>query len=201
MIDPYRVALWLTVARVFLPNVMSLRQAASCDAKAPAVLSAARRDSLSKKPAKPGNESDDRLASLAASAPGGFAGAYLESSGKTTPHRLIVRLVRPQDREAALKALLPKIREINGAGIDRGGVVVSAARWDLSQLGEWRRYLEPHAHAVAKVVSTEIDQTHNRITYGVATPADRDALLEHLGTLEIPCGLIHVVVPSGKCRT
>jgi len=203
MIDPYRVALWLIVGRVFLPNVAPSDQAAAaCDPKTPAALSPARRDSLAKK-ATAGAPGEDRLASLAASAPGGFAGAYLESAGtaataKDKPRRLVIRLARPNERDAALKALLPKIRDINGEDIDRGGVVVTPARLDLAQLAEWRRYLEPHAHAVAKVVSTDIDQAQNRLSYGVATQADRDALVEHLGTLQLPCGLFDVVVAAQK---
>lgn len=204
MLDPYRVALWLIAAPAFVPNATPARQAAaSCDPKTPAALSPARRDSLSKQAPPAGKPAEDRLTSLAASAPGGFAGAYLESAGTSTtskdkPRRLIVRLARPDERDAALKALLPRIREIDGGDIDRGGVVVTPARWDLTQLAEWRRYLEPHAHAVAKVVSTEIDKTQNRLSYGVATQADRDALVEHLGTLQIPCGLFDVVVASAK---
>jgi hypothetical protein len=204
MIDPYRVALWLIVGRVFLPNVAPSHQAATaCDPKIPAALSPARRDSLARKAPTAGAPGEDRLASLAASTPGGFAGAYLESAGtaataKDKPRRLIIRLARPDERDAALKALLPKIREIQGGDIDRGGVVVTPARLDLTQLAEWRRYLEPHAHAVAKVVSTDIDQAQNRLSYGVATPADRDALVEHLGTLQLPCGLFDVVVAPQK---
>jgi hypothetical protein len=141
---------------------------------------------------------EDRLADLAGSAPGGFAGAYLDRStsagGTGKSKRLIVRLSRPQERDSALQAILPRLRGIYGEDVDRGGVVTTSARWDLSQLMEWRRYLEPHANAVAKVTAMSIDQPHNRISYKVATRADRDALVQHLGELRLPCGLVDVVI-------
>ena len=199
MIDPCRVALPLFVVQVFLPNVVSgVRAEPACDAKAPSVLSADRRASLPPRDPDAAKTRDDRLADLAGSAPGGFAGAYVDSSSATggtgKARRLIVRLSRPQERDSALRAILPRLRGIYGEEIDRGGVVTTSARWDLAQLMEWRRYLEPHANAVAKVTGTSIDQPHNRISYKVATLADRDALVQHLGELRLPCGLVDVVI-------
>ena len=198
MIDPCRVALSLFVVRVFLPNVVSgARSEPTCDAKAPPALSAERRASLPPRARDAAKTRDDRLADLAGSAPGGFAGAYLDSSaasGTRKPRRLVVRLSRPQERDSALRAILPRLRGIYGEDIDRGGVVTTSARLDLAQLMEWRRYLEPHANAVAKVTATAIDQPHNRISYTVATRADRDALVQHLGELRLPCGLVDVVI-------
>jgi hypothetical protein len=188
----------LLVATVFLPNVWQL--SAACDAKAPLALTADRRAALPKAPAGAGTTIDDRWAALAASAPAGFAGSYLETpSTPAAPsarggRRLVVRLARPSEQDAALRALVPKIREISGADVDRGGVVVAPARWDFAQLVEWRRFLEPHAHAVAKILSTDIDEAHNRIAYTVPSRSDRGTLIEHLGTLHIPCGLVEVTV-------
>jgi hypothetical protein len=198
MIDPCRVALAL-VAGVFLPNVVSgVRSEPACDAKAPPILSAERRASLPAGDRDVAKTTDDRLADLASSAPGGFAGAYLDSSsaaaGTAKPKRLIVRLSRPQERDSALRAILPRLRGIYGEDVDRGGVVTASARLDLAQLRDWRRYLEPHANAVAKVTATAIDQPHNRISYKVASRADRDALVQHLGELHLPCGLVDVVI-------
>jgi hypothetical protein len=192
-------AIALFIATVFLPNVWPLPP--SCDAKAPLALSDDRRAALSKAPARAGLTEDDRWVALASSAPGGFAGAYVEPSAKpaTAPsargaRRLVIRLARTAEQDAALRAIVPKLREISGKDIDRGGVVVAPARWDFAQLVEWRRFLEPHAHAVAKILSTDIDATQNRISYGVPSRSDRSALLEHLGTLHIPCGLVAVTV-------
>lgn len=199
MIDPRRIALSLLVVRVFLPNVASgIRSEPRCDAKASPTLSAERRASLPARAPDAAKTRDDRLADLASSAPGGFAGAYLDSSssggGSGKPKRLIVRLSRPQERDSALHSIVPRLRGIYGEDIDRGGVVTTSARWDLAQLVEWRRYLEPHANAVAKVTATTIDQPRNQISYKVATRADRDALVQHLGELQLPCGLVDVVI-------
>jgi hypothetical protein len=201
MIAACRIALSLLMTSVFLPNVASPPPIQGCDPRAPIALGADRRAAVARGGGGPA-AGDDRWADLAASAPGGFAGAYLESAGGTAtaakPRRLVVRLVRPEQRDSALRALLPTIRELRGPEIDRGGVVVAPARWDFAQLLEWRRFLEPHAHAVAKVVSTDIDESHNRISYAVKTSADRGALIEHLGTLGIPCGLVDVRVASAS---
>jgi hypothetical protein len=206
MIAFRRVAISLTVVRVFLPNGdFRTRHAASCDPKAPLALAAARRDSLRAKPARPTTASDEQWVRLAASAPGGFAGAYLDparskASGTVAPQRLVVRLARPQERETALPVVLPKIREVWGPDAGRAGVLVEPARWDFAQLMDWSQYLDPHAHAVAKVLSADIDQAHNRLSYGVGTKAARETLLEHLGSLGIPCGLVEVVVTSPAGR-
>ena len=188
----------LLVASVFLPNAWQLPPA--CDAKAPLALGADRVAALAKTPAGAVQTEDDRWAALASSTPGGFAGSYLEeSSTPASPkgrgaRRLVVRLARPSEQDAGLRALVPKLREISGPGVDRGGVVVEPARWDFAQLVEWRRFLEPHAHAVAKILSTNIDEVHNRIAYAVPSRGDRSTLLEHLGTLHIPCHLVDVTV-------
>ena len=151
MIAFRRVAVSLTVVRVFLPNGdFRTRHAERCDPKTPLALAAERRDSLRAKPGRPANDSDEQWARLALSAPGGFAGAYLDSSraptaGNSTPRRLIVRLARPEERDSALQVLVPKIRELRGQD------------------------------------------------------AERVTLLEHLGSLGIPCGLVQVVVtPAGR---
>jgi hypothetical protein len=205
MIAFRRVAVSLTVVRVFLPNGdFRTRHAERCDPKAPPALAAERRDSLRAKPGRPANDSAEQWARLALSAPGGFAGAYLDSSraptaGNSTPRRLIVRLARPEERDSALQVLVPKIRELRGQNAGRDQVVVESARWDFAQLLDWSRYLDPHARAVARILSANIDQTHNRLSYGVATDAERVTLLEHLGSLGIPCGLVQVVVtPAGR---
>jgi hypothetical protein len=143
---------------------------------------------------------DERWASLAVEAPGGFAGAYLETAPSGSAKRLVVRLTHPDERDTALRVILPKMGDATGTRPDPTNVVVTPAKFDFTQLLEWRRYLEPHANAVAKVVSTRIDQANNRIAYAVATAADRDALVDHLGELHLPCGLVDVVVATPRVQ-
>jgi hypothetical protein len=189
----------MLIANVFLPNAWLSPPA--CDAKAPLALDADKVAALPKTPTGAAQTVDDRWAALATSAPGGFAGSYLEPAAAASmapkgrsARRLVVRLSRPSEQDAALRAVVPTLREISGADVDRGGVVVEPARWDFAQLLEWRRFLEPHAHAVAKILSTDIDPRHNRIGYTVPSRSDRRTLLEHLGTLHIPCGLVEVAI-------
>lgn len=185
----------LVLVQLVLPNVARLpRSSPACDANASLSLSAEQRRGL-KKPPTGSESSDDRWAALAADAPGGFAGAYREAVTSGSPKRLVVRLTRPSERDTALRIILPRVGEVGGGvNSDAANVVVTPAKFDFAQLLEWRRYLEPHANAVAKVVATRIDPANNRIAYTVATATDRDALVTHLGELRLPCGLVDVGV-------
>jgi hypothetical protein len=191
------VGIPFVVVQLVLPNVAGVPHSApACDPNASLGLTAEQRRGL-KEPASP-DKTDERWAGLAAEAPGGFAGAYLETATSGSARRLVVRLTRPAERDSALRVILPQVGDATGLKSDPTNVVITPAKFDFTQLVEWRRYLEPHANAVAKVVSTRIDQTNNRIDYTVATPADRDALVSHLGELRLPCGLVDVVVASAR---
>lgn len=195
MLAHFWVGIPLVIVQLILPNVASLPHSGpACDPNASLGLTAEQRRGL-KKPASP-DTADEQWAGLAAEAPGGFAGAYLETAASGSARRLVVRLTRPGERDSALRVILPKVGDATGAKPHPANVVITPAKFDFIQLIEWRRYLEPHANAVAKVVSTRIDQTNNRIAYTVATDADREALVNHLGELRLPCGLVDVVVAT-----
>src|SRR5438477_7218065 len=130
-------------------------------------------------------DDDDRWADLAREVPGGFAGMMLEGG-------LVVFLVDTTQRDAALGALAAR-----GAlgGRDPRRVRVRKARWDFSQLIDWYHYLNLHVWH-DRVVESDIDEEHNRITYGVMGEAARRQLDRQLAALRPPppCFLVAIEV-------
>src|SRR5437870_2595617 len=130
----------------------------SCPADAPVVdVPAAALDSLGLSIPAPAVTPDDRWAALAREVPGGFAGTMLEGG-------LVVFLVDTTQRDAALAALGAR----GGlAGRDPKRVRVRKVRWNFAQLYDWYRYLNLHVWSDSGVVTSDIDEAENRITYGV----------------------------------
>ncbi len=178
---------------------------AACDRFASRDLTAAQRDSL-------GPNSDvsgphvQWGARLARTEPGGFAGAYYEP----VPHdrlgkperapRVVIRLARPNERSAALRALLPNLPSaFGGLAIDSADVLVVPAKWDFGQLDDWRRYLDRRVGAYG-VTSGTTDEASNQIRYGVVDAASKKALMRRLRELRVPCGLVAIDVMHGMPR-
>ena len=158
----------------------------SCPADAPVIeLPAALRDSV--RALWRGYETDDdRWAEAAREVPGGFAGKMLEGG-------LVVFLVDTMQREAALAALAAR----NGLdGRDPKRVRVRKTRWDFAQLVDWYHYLGLHVWRDSGVVTSDIDEEHNRITYGVMGESGRRRLERHLAALRppLPCFLVAIEV-------
>ena len=173
---------------------------ASCDERGPGPsLPAAALDSF---PASDDDRSSDaQLARFAREVPGGFAGYYLERpSGAplrdgAPRQRGVVRLVDPSQREAAVQALTPRMAAMyRGHSLDLSDAVILPARWDFAQLYDWYSYLSPHVWSVHGVQSSDIDETGNRIVFGVMGNDTRRLLEERFATLRVPCGLVHVAV-------
>jgi hypothetical protein len=160
-------------------------------------LTLAERDSL--RPSPDGGANAD-WAHLARTAPGGFAGVYYEPVPRDErgvpkrPPRVVIRLARPNERSAALRALLPNLpRTFHGLAIDSADVLVVPAKWDFGQLDDWRRYLDPRVGAYG-VTGESTDEVTNQIRYGVADAASQKALTRRLRELRVPCGLVAVDV-------
>src|SRR3989449_203479 len=158
--------------------------APSCAADAPAVeLPAAQRDSLGGPVPESRATSDDRWAAAAREVPGGFAGKMLEGG-------LVVFLVDTTQRDAALAA--------RGGleGRDPKRVRVRKVRWNFAQLYDWYRYLNLHVWSDSGVVTSDIDEAENRITYGVMGESGRRRPERRLAALRprLPCFLVAVEV-------
>jgi hypothetical protein len=190
----------------------------ACDPSAPLALDAARRAELP--PTDYSLEPDGRWAAIARYYPGGFAGIYLEdvpfdaTGNPVRPQRVVLRLARPDQREAAFAQLLPALGpKYGGLRIDPANIVVEPARWDFGQLDEWRRYLDarvfflpdtfktvadPSRSAADTLVqSVDTEEDRNRIVYGVASPAANDLVIARLKALHVPCGLV-ATEPAGR---
>ena len=155
----------------------------SCPADAPIVeLPATLRDSVRRLWAAFRTD-DDRWADLAREVPGGFAGMMLEGG-------LVVFLVDTTQRDAALAA--------RGAlqGREPKRVRVRKARWDFAQLIDWYHYLNLSAWSDSGEVQSDIDEEHNRISYGVMGESGRRRLERVLAQLRPPppCFLVAIEV-------
>jgi len=129
---------------------------------------------------------DDRWAEAAREIPGGFAGKILEGG-------LVVFLVDTTQRDAALAALAAR----NGlVGRDPSRVRVRKARWNYVQLLDWYHYLGLHVWREGGVVTSDIDEEHNSITYGVKDESGRRRLERLLAELRPPppCFLVKIEV-------
>ena len=171
---------------------------AACDSSAPLALTAERRDSL--RPVDEGMRPDAQWARLARTAPGGFAGVYFEpvvrdQQGQSTRRqRVVIRLARPNERNAALRALLPSLpATFGGLAVDSADVLIVPAKWDFEQLGEWRRYLDDRVGSPG-VTSVGTDEVTNQIRYRVVDAAARTTLQRRLRELRVPCGLVAIEI-------
>jgi len=163
------------------------RTGQSCPEDAPAVeLPAALRDSLGGPVPESRATSDDRWAAAARELPGGFAGEMLEGG-------LVVFLVDTTQRDAALAALAAR----GGlAGMDPKRVRVRKVRWNFAQLYDWYRYLGLHVWSASGLVTSDIDEAQNNITYGVKDESGRRRLERLLAELRPPppCFLVAIEV-------
>jgi hypothetical protein len=121
---------------------------------------------------------DDDWSDLARDTPGGFAGLILENN---VP---VVFLTDTMQKSAALPALAAK-HLYNG---NLAGARVRAARWNFMQLAEWFRYFQ--SALPAPIISADIDEAKNRITFGVPDSAARKTTEQLLAKLDVPCYLV-----------
>jgi hypothetical protein len=144
------------------------------------------RDSLERSAPASRATIDDRWAEAARELPGGFAGMILEGG-------LVVFLVDTTQRDTVLAALAAR-----GAlkGRDLRRVRVRKARWDFAQLYDWYRYLGLHVWSDSGVVTSDLDEGANRITYGVMGESARRRVERRLAELRPPppCFLVAVEV-------
>ena len=106
---------------------------------------------------------------------------------------LVVFLVDTTQRDAALAALAAR----GGLeGMDPKRVRVRKVRWNFAQLYDWYRYLGLHVWSASGLVTSDIDEAHNSITYGVKDESGRRRLERLLAELRPPppCFLVAIEV-------
>lgn len=131
---------------------------------------------------------DDEFACLAKDVPGGFGGAYLDDR-----LRLVVILVDPSQREAALSAL----QSLTGNPDWRSARIVKGD-YNWRELYHWYydRVGPAVALACADINSLDIDELQNRIDLGVLDEVAAECVAREVLTLgDVPCAA--VVVETG----
>lgn len=133
---------------------------------------------------------DAEWAAVAREVPGGWGGLFYHEN------RLTLYLVDPSKRQEAIAALEQELAgtetshlvpELRGARILRG-------RWDFAQLYDWYRYLNQQVWSESGITFGDIDEVKNRIEYGARDEAARARLIARLDGLNLPCGLVVVVI-------
>src|ERR1051325_9729558 len=77
----------------------------------------------------------EKKAALARTIPGGFAGVYVASDGRT-----VVLLTDTSQARVALPALVPPLHAMYGATISFDNPAIQPATWNFAQLYAWYRY-------------------------------------------------------------
>lgn len=135
---------------------------------------------------------NELIAEMAASVPGGFGGAFYDASGD-----VIVWLTDLEQAEAAVDALMgfqppgaPEHRRVS-----RGRIKVRQAAYDWIELSQWFG-LAIQAWAPGETLLMDIDEATNKIFIGVREMAIEARLRSALETAGIPTGAVDVGLQS-----
>jgi hypothetical protein len=137
----------------------------------------------------------EQKAAIASQIPGGFAGSYARTLTERGEANTIAVLLRDTTQRAAavavLDTLLPRIyRRAAPFRIS----MVRPATWDFSELHAWYQFLGVRVPLGEDLVMTAIEESKNRIKFGVRDTRGRDRILRRLSELSLPCGLVVVEV-------
>jgi hypothetical protein len=111
--------------------------------------------------------------------PGGWGGFFLENGVPT------IYLVVPARKDAAVAVLRTEGLPVTSS------TRVKQGRWDFAQLYDWYRYLLPHIR-VEGLSTGDIQESRNRLEFGVIDEAARARLERTLAGLGVPCFLIAI---------
>lgn len=131
---------------------------------------------------RPGADLNAEWAAIARRTRGGWGGYFIDDGTPT------LYLLEPSKLEEAAEAL-------RAEGIPVAStVVVKQGRWDFTELYDWYRYLNPHLWAVEGVVSSDIQESRNRLEYGVIDEPTRVKMEKILAGLDVPCFLVAIEI-------
>ncbi len=125
---------------------------------------------------------DSRFEALARDIPG-FGGMFLDEEG--TPTVLLVDLKQEPGARAALR------EELRSRGLENAGLKVRQAKYDFRQLGQWREQASS-VLSLPGVVSTDVDESSNRVRIGVRDVAAQRRVEAELSRLGIPREAVEV---------
>jgi hypothetical protein len=134
----------------------------------------------------PSRTVDDDWSDLARDTPGGFAGLILESG---VPVVFLTDTIKKSDALAALSA-----KHLYPPGLSNARV--RAARWNFQQLAEWFRYFQIGVEFTLPITLADIDESKNRILFGVPDSSTRKVVEQTLAKLDVPCYLVALEVAN-----
>jgi hypothetical protein len=161
-----------------------------CDSNAPAVsLPAAQGDSMPAVRSTGFLTIDETNYNLAQHVPGGWANYYLTPvNGRNTP---VLMFVDTTNVLAAIDSLV-KYYPYGHRSFARDSIVLRVVRWNWVQLYDWYRYISYFKGLPDGWTFSDVDEFENRLSFGGNTAADRDAVVQSLRQLDVPCWLAAV---------
>ena len=126
-------------------------------------------------------------AAVAAAVPG-FGGYFIDGAGRPT-----VYLTDPAQRPAAEAALAAFLTDRGWTASD---LVVRQGAWDYAQLESWYLGARSGAFSVSGIVSGDVDEANNVITFGVSDDGAVSGVLAAAAAAGVPSGAVRVVRTS-----
>ena len=124
-------------------------------------------------------------ADIARQVPGGWGGFFI---GDDQPIHYLVHPERQDDALAALREL-----GVTSPFTTREPAVLQA-RWDFAQLYDWRTYIFVAVGWPDGLVSVDIDEFRNRLSYGVEDVEAAESLAAAFEAANLPCALTIIEV-------
>jgi hypothetical protein len=139
---------------------------------------------------------NEQLAQLARGEVPGFGGVWLEGC------TYVIALRDPTHGEAARRYFEAELRP-RPLGVRQGcppegpTYRIAEVRYDYAQLYDWYRQLAPIAWRDREIVMSGIEGSHNRVAFGVATPAAAERVRARLARTRVPADAwdVHVTGP------
>jgi hypothetical protein len=127
---------------------------------------------------------DDEMARIAREEIPGFAGYFVNPSGKAT---MLLKDVRTKGAAVAnFRRIMGHLKFADGRGPDLDRMDVAPARYDFNQLQTWRLALREPVFDDHGSVSLDIDETQDRIVVGVVNHAAGQRMTQIFDQLHIP---------------
>lgn len=151
------------------------------------------------------NRLEDVWQLVAVHVPGGWAGfAFPESSSviptgqmPPRPDILFVDTTHIAESLGSLAIYYPLYFPNLHFVFQRDSVGIRVVRWSWVQLHDWYRYLVLAGPPNGVLRAAFSFDDGNRLSFGVATAADRTALLQRFSQLGVPCWLAQVYIGGG----
>lgn len=135
-------------------------------------------------------DTNDELASISQSVPGGFAGIFYEDNT-----HLVLTFVNPAVANES-RASIQQVFNASPFSVDVSKAEFRSARWSFDELNEWYRYITVKLDWPNGVSFTDIDEKANAINIGVIDEAARSQLESQLAALNVSCNLVTTVIQA-----